>query len=464
MKSMVKSIELLRIEGILSKWKATTFAGANRTLRDWSITSPTSGYDKVSVKVTWENGVDLSFRLDLKHPSTGEEPDVEAEIAHAIGFGLGRITNPNWTPRQHETVLQRYRDQGVAQLLEQIDATCVIGDFPEAEQAPSASQNLPYLVRVPSRESKTPADECGLLFMCPETADQATVLEMIDNAIYAADDDNGERSDEVITHLESHGFRFIGNPGTVEKLPEHRGLLVSNSWVSYTTQSVVTVMVPAMMPEHAGSVNFNAAMRVSRLQQAMKAWRVADETADDASTPDQVDEDAVVCMLADIRHYCDKFGLDFGALDRGAHADYLEQLENDRHHASENPQVYENSLATPRNVSPSKKVQQLLDSKVDLSKLSLPGDYSSLHEKLCRDLAREYQRQQDPDYGSISWENQVRAQDYFNEYGFVKTLNHLTELQGAVDSSPIVERVESGKEDTAAVQSTTPRRGGYKAR
>ena len=83
-------------------------------------------------------------------------------------------------------------------------------------------------------------------------------------------------------------------------------------------------------------------------------------------------------------------------------------------------------------MSPSQKVAEMLASRVDLSQLGAPGDYPSLHEKLCRDLAREYQRQEDPDYVCISWVNQVKAQDHFNEHGFLHTLNHLTELQGAL--------------------------------
>lgn len=79
------------------------------------------------------------------------------------------------------------------------------------------------------------------------------------------------------------------------------------------------------------------------------------------------------------------------------------------------------------------KVAQLVESKVDLSQLKSPGDHSNLHEKLCRDLARAYQEQEKP--GSswcISWPNQVKAQDYFNEHGFVAALNHMTELQSAL--------------------------------
>lgn len=78
----------------------------------------------------------------------------------------------------------------------------------------------------------------------------------------------------------------------------------------------------------------------------------------------------------------------------------------------------------------SQKVVQLVASKVALSQFGSPGDYATLHEKLCLDLSKAYQQQENPDHWCISWANQVKAQDYFNEHGFVDTLNHLTELQG----------------------------------
>lgn len=80
------------------------------------------------------------------------------------------------------------------------------------------------------------------------------------------------------------------------------------------------------------------------------------------------------------------------------------------------------------------KVSQLMTSKVDFRKLGKPGDYSTLHEKLARDLAREIQRAKDPDYVSISWAAQCEAQDYFNEHGFECTLDRLVKLEAANDA------------------------------
>lgn len=71
----------------------------------------------------------------------------------------------------------------------------------------------------------------------------------------------------------------------------------------------------------------------------------------------------------------------------------------------------------------------MMQRKVDFTVLRQPGTYLDLHEKLTLDLAREYQIAEDPDYVSISWPNQQKAQDYFNAHGFEQTLDHALELQ-----------------------------------
>jgi hypothetical protein len=70
---------------------------------------------------------------------------------------------------------------------------------------------------------------------------------------------------------------------------------------------------------------------------------------------------------------------------------------------------------------------------VDLRKLQPAGSYPSLEEKLSLELAREYQREEDPDYVSVSWPNQERAMAYFNEHGFVLTLDHMIKLRARND-------------------------------
>jgi hypothetical protein len=87
----------------------------------------------------------------------------------------------------------------------------------------------------------------------------------------------------------------------------------------------VRISIPAEMQEFASHQSFGPAMRVVRLQQAMRAWRVADQSLEDAPDRMEADEHVAVCMLADLRHYCDANGLDFADLDRLAYADYVEQ-------------------------------------------------------------------------------------------------------------------------------------------
>ncbi|KKI36161.1 hypothetical protein VI03_25700 [Burkholderia vietnamiensis] len=93
--------------------------------------------------------------------------------------------------------------------------------------------------------------------------------------------------------------------------------------------ATVEVAVPALDPKFASEPTYTAGMRVARMEQAVKAWNVADESDAVCAQPD---EHAVVCMLADLRHYCDAHGMDFAQMDRHAYADYLEQKANDRHH------------------------------------------------------------------------------------------------------------------------------------
>ncbi|BBA45478.1 TPA: hypothetical protein ACK3Q6_007017 [Burkholderia cepacia] len=107
---------------------------------------------------------------------------------------------------------------------------------------------------------------------------------------------------------------------TLQRDPEMRGV------------ASVDVVIPARDPKFASEPTYTAKMRVARLKQAMKAWRVADESSDDASSDTEPDTLAVSSLLADLRHYCDAYGLDFSAMDRGGYADYCDQLSNDRHH------------------------------------------------------------------------------------------------------------------------------------
>ncbi len=67
--------------------------------------------------------------------------------------------------------------------------------------------------------------------------------------------------------------------------------------------------------------------------------------------------------------------------------------------------------------------------KVDLGELKRPGTYLNMYEKLAHELAAEIQWKKDPEYVSVDWDSQERAQGYFNEHGFEKTLDYMMSLR-----------------------------------
>ena len=60
-----------------------------------------------------------------------------------------------------------------------------------------------------------------------------------------------------------------------------------------------------------------------------------------------------------------------------------------------------------------------------------PGTYPGTDEKAVLTLAREYQRAEDSDYVYISWNNQVKAANYFNTHGLVNTLDEIVRIGGS---------------------------------
>jgi len=78
---------------------------------------------------------------------------------------------------------------------------------------------------------------------------------------------------------------------------------------------------------------------------------------------------------------------------------------------------------------PAMAVQEMLDKKVDLSVLKHPGSYPDLHEKITRQLSVEIETEKNPNYIAISWESQVEAMEFFNEHGFLKTLDRVTTMR-----------------------------------
>ena len=84
---------------------------------------------------------------------------------------------------------------------------------------------------------------------------------------------------------------------------------------------------------------------------------------------------------------------------------------------------------------PVDQVQERMARKVDLRpRPGQVGEVPDLFEKLTLELAYEYQRQENPDYTMVTWANQEKAQNFFNEHGFVDTLSLLIDLRGANDT------------------------------
>lgn len=67
---------------------------------------------------------------------------------------------------------------------------------------------------------------------------------------------------------------------------------------------------------------------------------------------------------------------------------------------------------------------------IDPRVMGVPGEWPDPDERAVLILAREYQKEADPDYVSVSWACQVRAADYFNANGLIKTLNEITRVGG----------------------------------
>ncbi|WP_199028523.1 hypothetical protein [Ralstonia sp. ASV6] len=130
---------------------------------------------------------------------------------------------------------------------------------------------------------------------------------------------------------------LLADPCSADR--EHMGAEKADRWVARGKEMLndlgnparvnVAISIPAQMPEFSAEQSFNPKMQVARFEQAMKAWRVADESASLVAGPNE--RDAVVLMLADLRHYCDVHGLNFGRLDREAYTEYV----NDKNRARE---------------------------------------------------------------------------------------------------------------------------------
>jgi len=134
----------------------------------------------------------------------------------------------------------------------------------------------------------------------------------------------------------SNVTELLADPCSADR--EHMGAEKADRWVARGKEMLIeldnparvsfAISVPAHMPEFGTEQSFSPKMQVARIEQAMKAWRVADESASPGAGP--TEQNAVVLMLADLRHYCDAHGLDFGGLDREAYTEYVDDKNRAR--------------------------------------------------------------------------------------------------------------------------------------
>lgn len=106
---------------------------------------------------------------------------------------------------------------------------------------------------------------------------------------------------------------------------------------------------------------------------------------------------------------------------------YLDAVERKVRAARKTPEP--KAPEPQRTTKASRAVEERMAEKVDLRRLEQPGTYPDLHTKLALELATEIERESDPNYVSVSWPSQEKAQDYFNEHGFVETLDYMIKLR-----------------------------------
>ena len=136
---------------------------------------------------------------------------------------------------------------------------------------------------------------------------------------------------EIVRLALSNLTELLADPGSADRA--HMGADKADHWIARAKQMLeerssksfasVSIDIPALLPQFINERSFGPKMHAARVEQAMKAWSVADESecfAEKAGAR----EDIVAGMLADLRHYCDDHNLDFANLDRQAYSGYVD--------------------------------------------------------------------------------------------------------------------------------------------
>lgn len=84
----------------------------------------------------------------------------------------------------------------------------------------------------------------------------------------------------------------------------------------------------------------------------------------------------------------------------------------------------------------SDKVTEMMERKVDFSRLEKPGSYDDVQTKAARQLAREIHWSESDDV-AISWSALERAQAFYNEHGLADTLDKMFDLKAAREAKGV---------------------------
>lgn len=205
---------------------------------------------------------------------------------------------------------------------------CAEGDIESTRLAINLTIARPELAAVGHRSVRPRQDRLDDV-TCPTQEDRNTILAALRFYQAKGMGEPANRADDIHDIATNGGNDTSYDSGDIDDLCER--INCTNARAALPHFSSVAVEIPGGALRFASESSYTATMRACRAEQAMKAWRVADESDEEVTRATQPDEHAVLLLLADLRHYCDTHGLDFAWLDRLALHDYLDQLANDRH-------------------------------------------------------------------------------------------------------------------------------------
>jgi hypothetical protein len=131
------SITLERLEGPSEECDkpqtVASFEDADNILMAWSATAPDNGcYNKTRACVTWPDGTEYSFRLDLVHHSK-EVPSLRSEIASTAEFWTGKRCPDHMTGEQYAATVARCSESDAAFYAHLLELLAKSGHFSKSQ-------------------------------------------------------------------------------------------------------------------------------------------------------------------------------------------------------------------------------------------------------------------------------------------------------------------------------------------